>query len=303
MRKLKAQRSLQEDGVFGSLDILIAGRTQVNKSHYLVLWHELQHALKRMLSLHDAFGVFEATARQWPRLFQDISVKFLWSKNSKAYRLEKVDHFSSFVRSLDLDNDNPTTEEATSKHGLGREVNNSIQGAVDKKNKRFVHAELQLWAHMWKLFEEKTSVPFIPGRLHESEATTSPTVIIGVSKLTCRLCHWFFQGVNSHRIVIRSSSWNVYHRWALPSLPQDPDIITRLDKELSHELSAVLVGGRVKRTETDTDSAPNSASLYVHSDESSYASSDPNGSDGWSHEERRSTFSVESDPDLGKAGR
>lgn len=300
MRKLKSQRNLQERGIFGSLDILIAGRTEVDKGHYLVLWHELQHALKRMLSLHDVFGVFEDTARHWPQLFQGVTVKFLWSKNSKAYRLEKVDHFNSFIRSLDLDA--RRTEEATSKYGLGREVNNSIQGAVNKKNRRFIHAELQLWAHVKKLFEEKTSVPFLPGRIHESEATTNPAVVIGVSKLTCRLCHWFFQGVNSHRIVIRPSSWNVYHRWALSSLPQDPDIMTKLDNELSHELSSVLVGGRVQRTETDTDSAPNSASLYIYFDQSSNASSGPNGSDGWSLEER-STSSLESDPGSGKQGR
>lgn len=300
MRKLKSQRNLQERGIFGSLDILIAGRTQVDKSHYLVLWHEFQHALKRMLSLHDAFGVFEDTARQWPQLYQDVTVKFLWSRNSKAYRLEKVDHFNSFVRSLDLDAQ--TTVEAISKYGLGREVNNSIQGAVDKKNKRFIHAELQLWAYVRKMFREKTSVPFLPGRMHESEATKSPAVVIGVSKLTCRLCHWFFQSIDSHRIVIRPSSWNVYQRWALPNLPQDPDKTTRLDHKLRHELSRVLVGGKVQRTETDTDSAPNSASLCVYSNQSSHDSSDPNGSDGWSHEEW-STFSVESDPEVGKAGR
>lgn len=300
MQELENERNLLEGGIFDSLDILLAGKMQVNRSHYLGLWHELQHALKRMLSLHDAFGVFEATARKWPRLFRGVTVKFLWSKNPKAYRLEKFDHFNAFVPSLDLDG--RVMKKAKSRYGLGREVNKSIQGAVGQKNKRFIHAELQLWAYVRKMFEEKTSVPYLPGRMHESEATKSPAVVIGVSKLTCRLCHWFFQGVNSHRIVIRPSSWNVYHRWALPSLPQDPDIIKKLDNELSRELSSVLVGGKVQRTETDTDSAPNSASLYVYFDQSSNASSDPNGSDGWSFEER-STSSVESDPGLGKPGR
>lgn len=48
----------RRSGIFGALDIFVAERTQVRKAHYLALWHNLQHALKRMLSLHNAFGVF-----------------------------------------------------------------------------------------------------------------------------------------------------------------------------------------------------------------------------------------------------
>lgn len=296
MEKLEAQRSLKADGIFAALDILLANRAQVDKSHYLALWHEFQHALKRMLSLQDSLAVIAAAAREWPELFKGVTVHFLHSSWGKAYRLQRVDHLEPFLQRLGLDD--RTTENAMSRHGLSREINKDIQGDPYKQNKRSIHAEIQLWAHI-----RRTSdfVPFHPGRPHTNKGAANSSVV-GVSKLTCRLCHWFFQNVDSHRVVIRPSSWNVYHRWALPSLPKDPDITERLHDELAHEISRVLAGGEVQRTETDTDSAPNSAGLFSVSGESSCDSSDSNNSGGWSHVGwGTSSTATESDSDRWKA--
>lgn len=278
MKLLEDDRSLKGDGIFTSLDILLANRKRVDKSHYLALWHEFQHGLKRILSLQDSLGVIAAAAREWPQLFQGVTVNFLESSSDKAYSLQRVDHLERFLQSLDLDEQ--TTKKAKSICGLGR-LNREIQGDPRKENRRSIHAELQLWAHI-----RKTSdfVPFHPWRPHTSNVAAN-TRVIGVSKLTCRLCHWFFQNVDSHRVVIKPSSWNVYPRWALPSLPKDPDFAIRLHNELAHELSRVLVAKEeVQRTETDTDSTPNSASIFTSfSGESSYASSNLDNSDFWSH--------------------
>ncbi|KAI7773644.1 hypothetical protein LA080_010206 [Diaporthe eres] len=296
MEKLEAQRSLRSDGIFPSLDILLANRAQVDKSHYLALWHEFQHGLKRILSLQDSLAVIAAAAREWPELFKGVTVHFLQSSCGKAYRLQRVDHLETFLRRLGLDDH--TTEKAMSRHGLSREINKDIQGDPYKQNKRSVHAEIQLWAHI-----RRTSdfVPFHPGRPHTSKGAAN-TSVIGVSKLTCRLCHWLFQNVDSHRVVIRPSSWNVYHRWAIPSLPKDPDITRRLHNELADEISRVLAGGEVQRTETDTDSAPNSAGIFFVPGESSCDSSDLDNSGIWSHVGwSTSSTATESDSDRWKA--
>lgn len=293
MQLLEGQRCLKADGIFASLEILLANRTRVDKSHYLALWHELQHALKRILSLQDSLAVIAAAAIEWPELFQGVTVDFLQSRCRKAYILQRVDHLETFLRGLGLSEQ--TKEKAMSINGLFRELNKDIQGDPNKKNKRSIHAEIQLWAHI-----RKTSgfVPFHPGRPYTSKDTEN-TSVIGVSKLTCRLCHWFFQNVDSHPVVIRPSSWNVYHRWALPSLPKDPDITRRLHDDLARELSRVLAGGEVQRTETDTDSQPNSPGIFDVSVESSYASSDFDNSCVLSHI-GSGTSSIESDSDRGK---
>lgn len=293
MQRLENERS---SGIFGALDILVAERSQVRKGHYLALWHNLQHALKRMLSLHDAFGVFAATAREWPQLFRDPTVKFLRSSHPKAYRLQPFDKLDVFLQGLNFDV--KTTRQAILRSYLEKELKKCVQGVAGMKNKRLIHAEVQLWAAIRKA--EKFA-PFHPWRSHQSEDAATPAVVIGVSKLTCRLCHWFFESVDSPRIVIRPSSWNVYHRWALPNLSKDLNIARRLDNELAHELRCVLNGGDFRRTETDTDSEPNSPGILSVSGESSCASSVLNSSEAWSHV-GWATSSVESGPDLEKAG-
>lgn len=96
MQELENERNLQEGGIFDSLDILLAGKMEVNRSHYLVLWHQLQHALKRMLSLHDAFGVFEATARKWPRLFRGVT------SNSSGRKTPRLTDLKNLITSTPL---------------------------------------------------------------------------------------------------------------------------------------------------------------------------------------------------------
>lgn len=296
MQTLEGQRSLEADGIFASLDTLLASRARVHKSHYLALWHEFQHGLTRILSLQDSLAVIAAAAREWPELFQGVTIDFLRLSRPKAYRLQRVDHLEVFLRCLGLNDQ--TTEKAISRRGLGRQLNKDIQGTPGKKNKRSIHAEIQLWAHVRSI---SNFGPFHPGRQHASKGAEN-TRVFGVSKLTCRLCHWFFQNIDSPRIVIRPSSWNAYHGWALPSFPQDRDITRRLHSELAHELSRVLAGGEVQRTETDTDSAPNSASIFNVPGESSYASSDFDNSGFWSHA-GLGTSSIESDSGRWKAGR
>lgn len=301
---LKIDESLKSDGgIFGSLATHVEygkgveGMEGLPNEHHSVLWHKVQHALKRILSFQDVVEIFAITARDWPQLFRNPVVKFLESSPSMAYGIKSLGSFESecFLRSLDLDIS--TTERAYSRPGLGDQLKNCIRG--NRNGRRRIHAEVQLWIYIQSL--ETKFVPFRPGRPHTGELSASHRIVIGVSKLTCRLCHWFFQTLGPHTVAIRSSSLNVYDRWALPSLAADFDIPRVLYYNLAHEISRVLAGGEVQRTETDTDSAPNSAGISVAPGESSYASSDFENSGFWSHV-GMSTSSIESDSGRWKAG-
>lgn len=297
MRKLESERSLPMRGIFGCLDILLTNKTQVHKTHYLAQWHKLQHALKRLLSLHDTIEVFAARAKEWPQLFKDATVHFLRSKKPKAYKFNEDVHLNSFLQSLRFDAE--TTRKTKSRGVLEKELNKCIQGIPGRKNKRQVHAEIQLWTYITKMRSSSGFVPFRPGRAHTTEDAATRRIVIGVSKLTCRLCHWFFQGIGPDPVVIRPSSLNVYHRWALPYLPPDSEITTRLYDELGHESSSLLGGRNAHRTETDTDSEPNTPGIFMFSGESSKTPSELSTSGIWSDADL-STSSIESGPELGK---
>lgn len=303
VQKLRFEEFLKLDGTSDPLNVQIVyqkrveGTKGLRKKPHPVLWHKVQHALKRFSSLHDAVEIFAATAIDWPQLFRDPVVRFLESSPSIDYGITTLGNLESeyFFENLGLDAS--TTEWAKSRPCLGHEIKRCIQG---NRNGRRIHAEVQLWIHTRTQGSEHKFVPFRPGRPHTRELSANYRVVIGVSKLTCRLCHWYFQALGPHRVAIRSSSLNVYDRWALPSLAVDHDIPRVLYHNLADELSRVLGGGQIHRTETDTDSEPNSPDTLVFSDTSSYTSSERNVS-GNDSGEALDTSSTESVPDCGKS--
>lgn len=282
IQHLKTQEELRLDGIFGFLNILVEegkcveGMKGLNKEHSSVLCHKIQHALKRILLLRGAVEVFARTARDWPQLFQRPTVRFLESESRERYGIKKFDEseIEQFLESLKLCES--TMQLAKMKPGLGDRVQEVIQ---KNSNGRQAHAELQLWSYIQGL---QAFLPFRPESSHGNEASESQRIVIGVSKMTCRLCHWFFMEVGWHKVAIRPSSLNVYHRWALPSLPCSSDILSTLSQKLAEELSRVLRGGCIQRTETDTDSEPNTPVCWISSDDSSNYASNSNISGIWS---------------------
>lgn len=304
MQLVKALAS-KPSNIFDLLDTLVSTGKQaennmpLGRDNYLAICHKLRHALRRITSYHDAAENLVATARKWPQLFQGATVDFHSSIDPKLYISGKLFELEieELLREIGLKCD--VEKVARDWPALADERNKRVQDVLSQSR---THAEIQLWAHIRRI---SAFVPFRPGRTYASEAATRRRTVIGVSKLTCLLCHWFFQEVGLENIVIRSSCLNVYHRWTLPELSPDSDITSRLNDRLSHELSTVLSikgHGRIRRTETDTDSQPKSPSTFIDSDESSCEASEPNASESEvSSEKGQSISSVESDLDIVKA--
>lgn len=267
----------------------VKGKTGLPPGHHLVIWHRIQHALNRILSLQDSFRILTATAIEWPQLFKDVTITFLPTAPQpysigNFYRRE----LQELLQELGFDKD--TSDADSMWPGLLKMLDTR-----SATNGRQAHAEIQLWSHINDHIPE--IVPFRPDRPGVYDPTHR--LVIGVSKMTCSLCYWFFQNIGPRRTVIRSSSLNVYHRWALPDLRFDSEIRLMLYAALDLELSRALREAKIERTETDTDSAPNSAGLFIVSDESSCESSDPYSSEVFS-DGGQGESSTESDPDIRK---
>lgn len=252
----------------------------------------------RILSYNDAVENFAATALRWPSLFRDVAVTCLPSIGPKPYRFYNFAQLGTKKVFHELRFYSRVTKNATKRWpGLDAKINKYGPHVVSERG---VHAEIQLWNHVKESLPN--FFPFHPDRPLAYKASSSHRVVIGVSKLTCRLCHWFFRGAETRQlVVIRSSSLNIYHRWALPSLLSARGIPKELCNEVDSELSRILISrGKVHRTETDTDSEPNSPRSVTFSDESSPDTSDHHAS-GVSSDEERATSFTESAPDLEKA--
>lgn len=266
---------------------------KLGQNHYLTVCHRLWHAMKRVLSYNDGVVNFATTSMRWPNLFKGVTVELLPCINPEPHRFSEIGKLNAekgfSELNLDINDVNRTRDKWP---GLDCELNKCGQDLLD--NKRRVHAELQLWGHIKQL---PNFVPFYPAKTHAHESLSEGRVVIGVSKPTCFLCHLFFQEAGAELLVIRSSSMNVYHRWALSQSLSAEGIPRMLYDKVDGELSRVLEGREIRRTETDTDSEPNSPTSPTSTDESAYDTSDQFSSEG-SSDTGRDTPSIESEPDL-----
>lgn len=298
LKKLELETFFRPSGLFEILGAICQEGNQAEKTQllrqddYMAICHKLQHALTRLLSYNVANENLAAAAIRWPQLFQGATVRFLPSIDPKPHAFDNFRMLGTKAMLQDLGFDNEFIKDATP---LWPRLSYRRNGCIeDIRNQRKVHAEIQLWSHI----KHDTFIPF---RLRKPRTDNSSPMrrIIGVSKLTCRLCHWYFKGLGPDLVAIRSSSLNVYHRWALPTSLPSEDITEGFCSRLHSELESVLRGEEVKRTETDTDSQPNSARPHAFPEGSSDGSSDSNSSGVWSGGEC-GTLSVESDSEVEK---
>lgn len=309
LKLLDSQETVSGSGLFGILKTIVErGKFEeaqngviLGRNDCFSVCHRLWHALKRVLSYKDAIENFAVTVKRWPDLFTGITIKTTTSIDPKPYNFSNFDRLDVTKLFKELNPGIHDDESARKKwHGLDKKLGKCGQ---ELTNERRVHAEVKLWSHIEQ--ELSTFVPFSPANPHAYDISSNKRVVIGVSKPTCILCHLFFQKAAADRLVIRSSSMNVYHRWALPSFLSAAGIPEMLYDAMDYELSEVLKGGETQRSENDTDSAPNSASLasllpYSFPSDTS----DSCSSTGWSHQGRE-VYSSESlaDQDLETIGR
>lgn len=91
MRILRTAEDLSNDGIFGHLNHIVARGQQIeqmsqkplSKKDVHVLWHDVQHILRRIISYHEAVTNFRNTALEHPLLFaKHPKINFLKSFTS-----------------------------------------------------------------------------------------------------------------------------------------------------------------------------------------------------------------------------
>jgi hypothetical protein len=210
------------------MDQQIQARAKANEANEAQeYWNDLRHYLERLYSYRQATESILNAKSTFPELFQKFIITPIPSSRPSPRPLPRSPALTAdniIKRMLSEDEDSSSyisLAEASPKIFL----NMRIQEQVAKRGFRpVVHAEILVHDYILNLQTQDTARYWNNWKY------------IGVSKPTCRLCHYYFDE-HPDRVQVRRSHLNLYPNWRFPEVSDQDHIKLEIRNELLESIT------------------------------------------------------------------
>ncbi|KAL6912551.1 hypothetical protein FSST1_010311 [Fusarium sambucinum] len=215
-------------------------------------WCNLRHFLGRWLSYRKAALGIVAISERWPNLFLDFEITMIPSGPRIANPILKSDLTSSIIMqhivAEDKIQDTQLLQAAEDLEQMGIDDIIIRDFQLSRRFRPFLHAEILV--HEYLLKNGLTAV----------ECYWNRWSYIGSSKPTCRLCHYYFDTLESEKPCVRSSHNNMYRNWRLPEYHDEESLgiardvlLSKLAQRLRADVVETLKEKKVRRKARDSN--------------------------------------------------
>lgn len=239
---------LQTQKVVGNLNKKVAegGEVLHRRPSIYITCHNIQHAIRRIISYQESVECFAKTALDWPALFHRFTVQLPGANlTMNRKRINRP--------SIKLDELLGSVFDLQDQEFVSRKVRRDFPEFYSELHEQSampcLHSEIALWDYI-----RLPGNNFVQFNLVKRRDIIKDQIIIGVSKPTCLLCSWYFEELSSE-LLIRSTSGNAYLGWTTPcsKTDQSSDKINDMVREkLKQAALAEIRKGRAHHLDQDS---------------------------------------------------
>ncbi|CRK16691.1 hypothetical protein BN1708_002941 [Verticillium longisporum] len=199
---IKAIHAMRESSFSMTMD----ERTHDSNTGISRAWCELRHYFGRLHSYRQAAECIYKASKDWPEMFNGITVNFIPSDRPPKLSLPKPHPESDQAIQVafpDMNMDEYRDHlETLREFGLDENV---LKELPQKSMKLVMHCEVLLHSFL------------VRNGTVEADEYWNDSMFMGTSKPPCRLCHYYFSDTDND-FQVQPSHMNAYPKWRLPDL-------------------------------------------------------------------------------------